>query len=173
MKAARLTLVGLLFFSLTSFAQKRAPSASDDDGRGGYPKFTLDLGVSLGSYGETNYTEASLGLNTYFMDWFIWRNAGFGRFASGIDDVYGLDSSLRAVGRMGTSALGLTAFAGPGYRTVNKGDNAPFAEAGVILRLGGFSLGGGAKVLYYSSREGDLPKRDTIYFIILAGGATL
>ncbi len=168
-----LTLV--VFLTTPSvFAQKKARAPvlaleEDDD----FPRFTIDLGVSIGSYDDRNYTEASLGLNTYFKDWLIWRNAAFGRFVSEADDIYGLDSSLRAVGRVGrNSNVGLTAFAGPGYRMVNKGDGAPFAEAGAILRLGGFSLGGGAKVLFYGEREG-LPNQDTIYFIILAGGATL
>ncbi len=163
--------VMIIFASSMSFAQgarRAAPVVQD------YPKFTLDLGVSVGSYSGVSYTEANLGLNTYFADWFIFRNAAFGRFASGLDDVYGLDSSARFVGRLGEgSRVGLTAFAGPGYRMVNRGDNAPFAEAGTLLRLGGFSIGGGAKVLFYNSSLEGRPASDTIYFLILAGGATL
>src|SRR4051812_49412132 len=102
-------------------------------------ELTYDLGVSSGSTNNHSYTEAGFGLNYHFMDYLAWRNALFGRFISGQDSVYGIDTSLRGQVAFGDRQMGLSAFLGPGYRFVTKGDNAPFAEGGVILNAGGIS----------------------------------
>jgi hypothetical protein len=136
-----------------------------------FPKFTWDLGFSTGSYSGKSYSEAQLGLNTFFMDWLAWRNAVFYRFAE-VKNVYGLDTSARLYFRPDLGVLGFTVFGGPGFRFVSEGKNSPFGEAGLILRIGGFQIGGGAKVLFYSAVDSQL-QNDTSYFILLSGGGSL
>lgn len=149
--------------------QARAPRRSSPLG---LHRLTFDLGASSGSVNDVSYTEVGVGLNAYFTDWLAWRNAVFGRFVSGGTNVYGLDTSVRGILDLSGSVAGLTFFAGPGFRFVNEGFNTPFAEGGVVLRVGGISLGGGAKVLLNSIvRSGT--KNDTQYFIIIAGGGSL
>lgn len=157
-------------------AQSADAVADEDDDSGsswlGLHAVTFDLGGSFGSYGERNYTEIDLGLNLYLNPYLVWRNAVFGRFASGVDTLYGWDTSGRGVLSLGSGLAGLTAFAGPGYRFVNGGGNVPFAEGGVVLKLAGISLGGGVKTLLHSwVRSGSA--NDTQYFLILAGGGSL
>ena len=140
-------------------------------------RMTFDISGSLGNTSGRGYQEISLGLNAYFTDWFVWRNSGFSRFIEGTDNVYGLDTSARFVLNLGTSALGLTAFAGPGYRfaTTNgsiPADSAPFAEGGIVAKLGGVSIGGGVKTVFNSVVRSGTPE-DTQYFLILAGGGSL
>lgn len=154
-----------------SAVEQVRPSDLHQASDGDFPHFSYDLGASFGSYDDSSYTEVDLGLNTYFKEWLIWRNALFGRWAEHQDAVYGLDSSVRAAATFGGSGLGIHAFAGPGYRFVNRGDNVPFAEAGMIFRVLGFQLGGGAKVLYYSAIHNGYAN-DTLYFIILSGGGS-
>lgn len=136
-----------------------------------YPIFTYDLGFSAGSYSGRNYSEFNFGLNTFFRDWIAWRNALFARFVEP-ENIYGLDSSGRLYWRPEIGPFGFTAFGGPGFRFVSKGSNLPFGEAGLILRLGGFSLGGGVKVLFNSLVDSRLTN-DTSYFVILSGGGQL
>lgn len=141
-------------------------------------KVTYDLGASTGSTttatGEVTYTEANLGVNLFLGDYISWRNAGFSRFQTGVENVYGLDTSLRLHLTAGEkqSSASLTLFGGPGYRFVSKGDHVPFAEGGLVFRVGGLSLGGGAKVLANSMIHPGA-KDETQYFLILAGGGTL
>ncbi|MEK7354823.1 MAG: hypothetical protein AAB250_00140, partial [Bdellovibrionota bacterium] len=91
---------------------------------------------------------------------------------AGADNIYGLDTSLRGIFSVGNAAGGFTAFAGPGWRFVSRGDSPPFAEAGVVVKLGGISLGGGLKTLFNGVvRQG--AESDTQYFFILAGGGSL
>lgn len=140
-------------------------------------RLTFDVSGSLGSSGGRGYQEISLGINAYFTDWFVWRNSGFSRFIEGTDNVYGLDTSARFVLNLGNSALGLTAFAGPGYRFATTGgnipaDSAPFAEGGIVAKLGGVSIGGGVKTVFNSVVRSGAPE-DTQYFLILAGGGSL
>jgi hypothetical protein len=138
----------------------------------GIERITYDLGASTGQFLGRSYTEATLGVNLYFNEYFAWRNAGFARFVQDRENVYGLDSSARGVFSAAGSGLGFTVFGGPGYRFVNRGDHAPFAEAGLVLRAGGLSVGGGVKTLMNSwVRSG--AENDTQYFLILAGGGTL
>lgn len=135
-------------------------------------RLTFDLGVSAGSFGDESYTEVQAGLNWFLKNWVAWRNAAFYRVIEG-DDYYGLDTSARLFKYLtwGESS-GATLFGGPGYRFASEGDHLPFAEAGLVLKLGGFSIGGGAKTflpdLINSSQESD-----TQYFIILSGAGAL
>ena len=135
-------------------------------------RLTFDLGLSSGSVGGFNYTEFNLGLNWYFTSFLAWRNAVFARLASGVSTVYGLDSSVRGILSLGGSELGLTAFAGPGFRFVTLGANVPFAEAGVVFKLPVLALGGGVKTFFNNWVTPNAPS-DTQYFIILSGGGSL
>lgn len=147
---------------------RRRPSQQERD----YPTLTWDLGASTGKAGGVSYTEANLGLNYYLKSWLVWRNALWGRFASGIDTIYGLDSSIRFIYATGSRSLGFTAFAGPGYRFASQGISPPFAEAGVVFKLGGFNLGGGVKSLFFNMVNSTY-EADTQFFIILSGGGSM
>jgi hypothetical protein len=137
-----------------------------------YAKLTWDLGASMGSSGGVNYTEANVGLNYFFLDWIAWRNAVFARFTTP-ENVYGLDTSLRAFANLGlTEKSSMTFFGGPGFRFITKGTNVPFLEGGVIAKLGSFNIGGGAK--YFMLKSVDSSQTDeTQYFLILSGGGSL
>jgi hypothetical protein len=138
----------------------------------GIERITYDLGASTGQFLGRSYTEATLGVNLYFNEYFAWRNAGFARFVQDRENVYGLDSSARGIFSAAGAGLGFTVFGGPGYRFVNRGDHVPFGEAGLVLRAGGVAVGGGVKTLLNSwVRPG--AEDDTQYFLILAGGGTL
>lgn len=163
----------VFLFTEPSLAQKARAGISDRSGSGDLiERVTYDLGVSAGSYGEHSYTELNLGLNLFFSEYVSWRNALFGRFVSGDDSFYGLDSSVRGTYDLRGDVGGFTAFAGPGYRFASQGKSVPFAEAGLVLHLGGISLGGGVKSLFNSAIESGAAN-DTQYFIILAGGGSL
>ena len=138
----------------------------------GIERITFDLGGSFGQVNDISYTEVNLGLNTYFSEYFAWRNAVFGRFVEKSDNIYGLDTSLRGILSVSGVVAGFTIFAGPGYRFVSQGDNVPLAEAGLVFRLAGISLGGGVKTLLTSWVKSGAPN-DTQYFLILAGGGSL
>lgn len=158
--------------ALFSFSRAQAAANSNDDFR-----LTYDISGSLGSYSGRGYQEISLGLNAHFAEWFIWRNAGFARFTEGTDNIYGLDTTARFVLNLGDSKLGLVAFAGPGYRFAtsagsSQADSAPFAEAGVIAKLAGLSIGGGVKSVFNSLVRSGSPD-DRQFFLILAGGGSL
>lgn len=144
-----------------------------------HPTFTYDMSGSSGTQNGVSYSEIKLGLNWYVTDWLNWRNALFTRFGSNIKSVNGLDSSLLATYdlRNDSDTLGVQAFVGPGVRIASEDNNAATATAGVIFTLGGIRLGGGAQYLsYFKTRkdaEGlDLPKSDTQYFIVIAGGGS-
>ncbi len=161
-----------ILFSQSSFAQKKIRRSGE-----GQKTLTYDLGASVGSYNGNSYSELTFGLNAYLTDFMIWRNALFTRFGSNIDSVTGLDTSIRFFydSRPEAGSLGITLFAGPGYRISAEKNSAFFAEGGAVLKVVGLSLGGGMKSMIYTnpgkdSKGVDLPKSDTIYFIILAGG---
>ena len=139
----------------------------------GIERVTYDLGGSTGSVqGGGSYTEINLGLNLFFGEFLSWRNAVFGRFMSGVENIYGLDTSARGLLSLSGSALGLSIFAGPGYRFVTRGTHVPFAEAGLVVRLAGFSIGGGVKTLLTSWVHSGRAN-ETQFFLILAGGGSL
>ncbi len=153
----------------------RARSRRGEEGEGSSEKWraTFDLGVSAGSVGKKNYTEGNLGLNLYLSRYLALRNALFARFSSGLDTTYGLDTSLRGILGLDLGPVGgVTTFAGPGYRFANQGGSVPFAEAGLVLKLLGFAIGGGAKVLLHTWND-KTRENDTQYFIILSGGGSL
>ena len=118
----------LLCLSLNAQAQDSGPTS-----------FTYDIGFSAGSINNENYSELNLGLNYFIQPWLAWRNAFFYR---SIDpkSQYGLDTSLRLFGDIGSNKLGLTVFGGPGFRFITESKNAPFAEAGLVGHFGGLSL---------------------------------
>lgn len=134
---------------------------------------TYDLGVSSGKdTADRSYTEANIGLSLQ-KSWLAWRNSLFGRFVTGEENIFGLDSSVRGILEDQTGeTFGYHAFAGPGYRFYTKGQNLPFAEAGLILRLGGISLGGAAKMFFNEMVDKNL-ENETQYSIILGGGGRL
>ncbi len=141
---------------------------------------TWDLGASAGSYGGANYSEINLGLNWQLTDYFVWRNAVFGRFPNGAENVYGLDTTARfqtfAQTESGTFGIGF--FGGPGFRFSKINYTAAFLEGGMILKMGGLNVGGGVKQFYYSNPGTDvlgnrLSTSDTVVFLILSGGGAL
>lgn len=158
-----------LIFCLAMSLVGTSAFAADDDGIG----VTYDIGASSGK--DTNdrtYSEVNVGLNLQ-KSFVEWRNAVFGRFISGQENIYGLDTSLHGVLEdQSGETIGYRFFAGPGYRFVTKGDNLPFAEAGLVVRLGGISVGGGAKA-FFNELVDKNQKNETQYFIILGGGGRL
>lgn len=140
------------------------------------PRATFDLGASTGSVSARgtsfSYTEINLGLNLFFYDWLDWRNAVYGRLVSGYDNSYGLDTSLRGIASFGNSQLGATAFAGPGWRFPSDEGGTPFIEGGLVFRLPGIALGGGARSFLRSWVNSGQPN-EVQYFIILSGGGSL
>lgn len=164
-------LLALALFASVTFTGTKASAEGDDF------RLTFDVSGSIGKTYDRSYQEISLGVNAYFTDWFAWRNSGFARFIEGVDNVYGLDTSARFILNLGDSTLGLTAFVGPGYRFATSSgtlpaDSAPFAEGGVVAKLGGLSIGGGVKTVFNSLVRSGAPE-DTQYFLILAGGGSL
>lgn len=159
-------------FTITAYGQAGGSAAEATDNPDNW-RMTFDLGLSTGAVNDRNYTEANLGLNLYMKRWFAWRNAVFGRFASGVDTVYGLDTGARGILDIDFGPVGgLTTFAGPGWRFVNEGKNAPFVEAGLVFKLVGINLGGGVKSVMNKAIDKNL-ENDTQYFIILSGGGSL
>ena len=139
------------------------------------PYLTWDLGASSGNVGDVSYSEVNLGLNWFLKDWLAWRNAGFYRFVNfeGVDNIYGLDSMFRFYQRFDFSRLaGITFFGGPGFRFINEGDNVPFAEGGLIIKLAGLSIGGGART-FFTRFVDDEAENDTQFFIVLSGSGII
>ena len=152
------------------------PVARRDYGLHYPPRATFDLGGAAGSFDANgssySYTELELGLNLYFAEWLDWRNALWARFVTGADNAFGLDTSVRGIAQIGDERGGVTAFAGPGWRFPNSGDGSPFAEAGLVLHLGGVHLGGGVRSFLHSwvtSGAGN----ETQVFLIVGGGGSL
>lgn len=135
-------------------------------------RLTYDIGFSTGSSGGVSYSEANLGLNLFIKEWLAWRNALFSRFVNP-ENIYGLDSSMRLFYSMNMGETSsLTVFGGPGYRFVTKGDSVPFAEAGLVTKLGSFQIGGGFKTFFNTTVRPGAPS-DTQYFIILSGAGVI
>lgn len=139
--------------------------------------FTYDVSGSSGVTNGNSYSEINLGLNWYLTEWLNWRNAIFSRFGSNIKTINGLDSSILA----GIQAfnddrsLGFQAYVGPGVRVASDKNTAATADAGVVFTLAGLRLGVGAKALRYLENRidktgGSLPKDETLYYVVLAGG---
>ncbi|MBC7370284.1 MAG: hypothetical protein H7326_01895 [Bdellovibrionaceae bacterium] len=144
-----------------------------------HPTFSYDVMASSGTENNNTYNEVKLNLNWYVADWLNWRNGIFTRFGTNVQNVSGLDSALLATyeAENDSKTLGFRAFAGPGVRFASADNNAGTAEAGIIFKLAGLQLGGGAKYLSYFKTRKDtvgvaLPKDETQYFIVLAGGGS-
>ena len=168
------TVLFVVGFSTQSWGQKevRTPASAHYK-----PTFTYDLGASTGTYNNLSYTEITVGLNWYLLDYLVWRNAIFSRFGSQISTIAGLDSSIRFVfdAETDNSKLGIGFFAGPGYRFSDTNDSGVFGEAGVVLKAVGLAIGVGVKSLIYNNPGtnpdgSNRPKQDNVIFIILAGG---
>lgn len=143
----------------------------------GFPdgqRVRIDVGGSTGKRGDDSYTEANLGLNLLVTRGLVWRNAIFGRFQTATKDVYGLDSSIRGVLDFGDARAGANLFVAPGYRFTSDGvtDPAPFGEAGLTLRLGGISVGGGIKTIFNEVVHNGI-ENETQYFVTVGGGLGL
>lgn len=135
-------------------------------------ELSLDVGASSGSSNGVNVSEMNVGVNAHFGDFLTWRNSGFARFQTGVENVYGLDTSLRLGLDVGDESMSFSAFAGPGWRFVSKGTSAPIVEGGLGFRAGGLHIGGGAKVILNSLAVSGA-SNETQYFITLAGGTKL
>jgi hypothetical protein len=142
---------------------------------------SYDINAGSGTYNNVSYSEINLGLNWMVADWLNWRNALFARLPSTGDSISGLDSSLRLQGQALSEGgtFGLSGFIGPGVRFASRDANAAFAEAGLMFKLGGISLGAGVKSLYYykarqdSVTNAELPRNDNQFFIVLGGSGSL
>ena len=162
-------------FEVPNQGGERRQSSGKQASRRRGPYLSWDLGASSGSVGDVAYTEVNLGLNWFFKDWLAWRNAGFYRFVSveGVDNIYGLDTMARLYHQLDFSELaGITFFGGPGFRFINEGDNLPFAEGGLILKLAGLSLGGGIRTFFTRFVDKDA-ENDTQFFIVLSGSGII
>lgn len=175
----RSLIAASLILSLSSMSWAQGRRATQAQGSDSSLGISYDISASVGNQGGESYTEINLGINWALTESFTWRNSVFSRQGSAIESVQGLDSSMRYnySARSQSGATGLDAFIGPGVRLASRDHNAGFAEAGVIFTLGGLRIGGGAKVLsYFSDRDaglGPLPKNETQYFLILAGGGSI
>lgn len=139
-----------------------------------HPTVTFDVGGSSGSSnGSTTYTEVQLGVNYFVQPWLKWRNAPFYRIHGTQPAAYGLDSSLLGTTSLplseGTSAnVGL----GGGYRLINTGKSAPFAEGTAGINVAGVRIQGSVKRVFNSVvRKG--AREDTIYSITFGGSGVL
>ncbi len=132
---------------------------------------SYDVGLVSGSLGNVNYTEAHVGLNFSFLDFLVWRNSVFGRFAN--TTAFGLDSTLRLQQMIGdANSLALGVYGGGGYRFITAGRNAPLVEAGVLGRFGGLGLGVGIRSILNSVADSGATN-DTQYMLVLTGGGVL
>ncbi len=171
--AQNLALIIMLFLPLELYAgtpvpqAKKLPRSSENL----FYKRTFDLGASSGSVNNVNYTEIDLGLNLFFTPNLDFRNAIFARFASGAQNIFGLDSSMRGIYFTDFADFGITAFAGPGARIPSIGSITPFIEGGLILKAPGIGIGIGAKAIN-NSWVSNTPN-ETQIFIILAGGGEI
>ncbi len=160
-----LMILAIFLCSNTTYAKSQ--KSGDDI----FYKKTFDLGLSSGTINNQSYTEIDLGLNLYFNPYFDFRNALFGRFGSGTQNFFGLDSSARGVYSADLSGFGFTAFAGPGMRFPSQGNVTPFIEGGLVMKAPGIGIGVGAKAIE-NSWVSSLPN-ETQIFIILSGGGEL
>lgn len=175
----RALIVSCLILSISSMSWAQGRRATRSQGSDESLGISYDISASVGNQNGESYTEVNLGINWALTESFTWRNSVFSRQGSTIESVQGLDSSMRYnySARSQSGSTGVDAFIGPGVRLASREHNAGFAEAGVIFTLGGLRIGGGAKALsYFSDRDtglGPLPKSETQYFLILAGGGSL
>jgi hypothetical protein len=132
-----------------------------------------DVGISTGSYEDQPYSEFTYGLNWQLSEHRVWRNAVWTRFSG--NSILGLESSLRWMfdSNPQSDRLSIAAFVGPGLRLSDAKNTGVFAESGLLLKTAAFAVGGGLKMLYYSSPGVDSrgllkSKSDSLVFLILA-----
>jgi len=112
--------------------------------RQSFRRFRFDGGGSVGSSNRGSFYEINLGVSYYLLEWLVWRNAPFFRFQSSTPNSFGLDSSLRGQYSLPVAPEFSPSFMmGAGFRFINTGSHAPFAEFGLGLRVSGaqFQLG--------------------------------
>ena len=173
-------LGGALFFTLLALA-----SAAEAQGRRARSTpeapsaLSWDVGASFGSYGGYSFNELDLGLNYRPLSLFNWRNVAWDRFGSSVVSTGGVDSSARFEITDFSETLGYRLFVGPGVRISSSQYTGYFGEAGATAKVGGLFVGGGVKILTYSSPGKDpatnqtLPTQDTVLFIVIGGGGFL
>lgn len=173
-----LILLFVLVCSVLSFAQKKSVQSQKSHSESG--ALTWDLGASVGSYAGASYSQIDLGLNWRLNDYLTWRNDLFSRFGNTANQASGLDSSLRFEynGQSDGGGIGYRLFAGPGVRISTAANTGYFAEAGTTLRIGGLNIGGGVKVIQYTTPGRDstgqtLSPSDVSYFLIFSGGGVM
>lgn len=113
-----------------------------------FRRFRFDGGGSIGSSNRGSFQEVNLGVSYYVLEWLIWRNAPFFRFQSGASNSYGLDSSIRGQYAIPAAPDFSPAIAlGAGFRFINTGRHAPFAEVGLGARVSEVSIQLGVKYI--------------------------
>lgn len=113
-----------------------------------FRRFRLDGGGSVGSSNRGSFYEINLGVSYYVTEWLIWRNAPFFRFQSGAANSFGLDSSVRGQYSPPVAAeFSPTLMVGAGFRFINTGSHAPFAEIGLGLRVSEIQIQLGVKYI--------------------------
>lgn len=137
------------------------------------PSFSYDLSFSFGQYGQVQYSEATLGLNWRLKKQFIWRNALYNRFQNNDESPSGLDSIARFELNSQTDIVNTLFFVGPGLRFASSNQISPIGELGLILKIGGMTLGGGAKLIFHDQPKEGYPTEDIQYFLILSGSGDL
>jgi hypothetical protein len=168
----------LVYFGLLVLLATGLPSVAEAQVRRGggasesHPRLDYDLGASAGSTtknGETRqYQEAQMGLNLHLTSWLNWRNSLWGRRMTATEDIYGLDTGLRLQAGLEGESLAIRLLGGGGYRFQNTGKGAPFAEAGLGLRVGALNISAGAKRIYRQAVDPE-EQDETQYFLTVSG----
>lgn len=113
-----------------------------------FRRFRFDGGGSVGSSSRGSFYEVNLGVSYYALEWLIWRNAPFFRFQSGSSNSYGLDSSIRGQYAVAVAPDFSPSFlVGAGFRFINTGRHAPFAEVGLGARVSEVNIHLGVKYI--------------------------
>ncbi len=128
-----------------------------------FRRFRFDGGGSVGSSNRGSFYEINLGVSYFVTEWLIWRNAPFFRFQSGATNSFGLDSSVRGQYSPPVAAeFSPTLMVGAGFRFINTGSHAPFAEAGLGLRVSDIQIQLGVK--YIAGKLLDANVEDEVIF---------
>lgn len=167
MKLRGISTLSVAFGVLASMLS--AAHAADSEG----PTITYDVGGSSGNTNGKGYMEAHVGVNYFILPWLKWRNAPFYRFRSDFPAAYGLDSSLLGTHTVALAdQLSATLGVGGGYRLINTGNSAPFAEGQLGIGATGLRIQGSVKKVFHSAvRPG--AKDDMIYTITFGGSGVV
>lgn len=155
----------LLSFIISSFSAT-AQAAHQGD-------IYFDIGAGSGTTGKdsVSYSEIDFGINYFLYNHLDWRNALFARFPTTGSTGYGLDTSGRFIGRVDLfNSLGITGYAGPGFRFQTKDLSAPLLEAGVIFHFPALSAGLGYKSILNSWVQTNAPNDNQLLLILGVGG---